>query len=280
MLKNIKKNHESDFKKFFNLYTPNKNPGKIWAIIGPPSSGKSRILGVLADLVLPDKIDSGIKPKKTLTGYMPQKPPFYCGSSLKKEAQYITGCRHSEDNEFLQVLLKIFHMEDVFDAPFKKLNDNMLQKAGILQAFLNKPETILLDEPLNRLDQEGMDEFIRLLKIYKKQFLKNNAITIASDKLMYLWDVVDEIIFITNKGVGERLTPRDIKKNLSVYVISENQCEELVNKNPDTIYRKTGNETVRLLLKADDVKEVNDIFLKEKDVLCPEDVYHFYCGKE
>jgi len=279
----VKKSRNLDKEKisrFFESYYRDKNQGKIVVITGASFSGKSGFLGSLAGIVPVDKAgQKAFDPEKTTIGYMPQYAPFYRDSSLKKEISYIAGISENVDDEFCQAALKSFRLQEYHTAPFKKLSDSVLQKAAIVQAFLGRPRQIFLDEPLHRLDQNGISEFTAFLREYKQNYLKDATVTIASDNLAALWDIADEIYFVDDKSIGERLGIAAIKKKILVYSISEGQWREFSGKYPDVKFRNSAKGDIRIILCPEEAEKMENVLLTRQESLMPEDAFRYYCNR-
>lgn len=209
ILKNVhKKIKDQIVLNDINL-TLHKN--KIYGFKGPNGSGKTMMFKAILGLV---KIDSGNiivneqKIRKDIsfpqnTGFVIEYPGFVPSYSGFKNLKLLAMLnKNISDQEIKDVLIQVGLNPDD-NRPFKKYSLGMKQRLGIAQAIMEDPELLILDEPTNALDEEGIQFIIKLLKS-----LSNKTILIASHDKEFLTHVTEEI-FTINNGI---ITPPEVNK--------------------------------------------------------------------
>jgi len=146
-------------------------PGKINVLIGKNGSGKSTLMRcVMRHLGYSGHIE---RPMRKI-GYAPQKsimPRDLC----IRELMFLLGKIKSKNHdriiwEFYDLLHR-FEMEPYVYHPIKTLSDGMKHKVNLMQALLNEPRLLMLDEPFANLDKNATKMMVSLLKIRSKKTL-------------------------------------------------------------------------------------------------------------
>ena len=106
-----------------------------------------------------------------------------------------------------------------------KYSLGMRQRLGIAQALLHKPNLLILDEPTNGLDPEGIKELRDLIKDLAKK--ENMAIVISSHNLAELESFCNKVTIIKNGKVVETSTINEVKKVEQSYIIELNNLENV-----------------------------------------------------
>lgn len=157
-------------KKVLNNINIVIEKGQSIALLGHNGSGKSTFLKIICGLT---RINSGeIKYSSDLKfSYIPEHFPKMniTAKQYVKHMGLIEGVPDQVIEEKSQELFKSFFMEGMLDIPMKHLSKGTLQKVGVIQALLSKPDILLLDEPLSGQDMESQKVFINLINELNKQ---------------------------------------------------------------------------------------------------------------
>ncbi len=150
--------------------TMDVEPGEIFGFLGPNGSGKSTVLRMLMDAVRPtsgralvlglDSHQQSLNIRK-VTGYLPatfSASPKMTGRNL---LTYLEQLRRNIDHEYTLHLAEQFKAD--LDTEFYRLNPADRQKIGIIQAFMHRPDLVILDEPTRLLDDSSAEVFSHLV---------------------------------------------------------------------------------------------------------------------
>jgi ABC-2 type transport system ATP-binding protein len=171
-------------KNLTQMYGPHKaiddlefqiKPGTIAGFLGPNGAGKSTTMNIVCGAALGyegevwiDGINLKSHPmeaKKKL-GYLPENPPLYEDMSVQEYLQFVAELKSvskSEISQSLEEILNALSLEDVQFRPIYKLSKGYRQRVALAQAFVAKPELIVLDEPTVGLDPQQINEFRKLI---------------------------------------------------------------------------------------------------------------------
>ena len=172
--------------------------GSICGFIGPNGSGKTTTIRALLGLISPTsgviKVLDSTKPNEYLPkiGAMIEGPSFYpllSGLANLKVLADLGGIPPKRAEE----LLRLVGLEDRAKSKFKTYSLGMKQRLGIAAALLPNPELLILDEPTNGLDPNGILEIRNLLK---KLAEGGKTIFVSSHLLAELEAICDTVVMI------------------------------------------------------------------------------------
>ena len=142
----------------------NFEAGKSYGIMGQNGSGKSVLLKLIAGFAFPDtgtiSIKSKIK-KKDMdfienAGVVINAPEFMNSMTAFNNLKYLAEIKNTIGNEEIIRILKDFRLYDFRNKKVSTFSQGMKQRLRLAQALMESPEILLLDEPMNALDKEGV----------------------------------------------------------------------------------------------------------------------------
>ncbi|NLL52629.1 MAG: ABC transporter ATP-binding protein [Peptococcaceae bacterium] len=149
------------------------NPGEIFGFLGPNGAGKTTAMKAMTGLIKPDRGDVKIFGYSIRDQYelamsevgclieTAESYPFLSAwDNLKLQARYYPKV----DTKRIEEVLEITGMLKFKDEKPRRFSLGMKQRLGLAAAILSKPKILILDEPLNGLDVEGMIEMRNLIK--------------------------------------------------------------------------------------------------------------------
>ena len=151
----------------------------------------------------------------------------------------------------------------------------MRQRLGIAVALINKPNLLILDEPTNGLDPEGIKE---LRDILKELALKENVgIIVSSHNLSDLESFCNKIVIIKNGEIVETNNLTNIKKVEESYIIELDD----ISKIKDVEFEKIDENNIRIHIDKKEIPEVikklvqNDIkiYMVKEETITLEDAF-------
>ena len=173
--------------------------GKIYGLRGKNGAGKTMLLRMMCGLIFPSSgralIDS-LELGKDISfpnsvGVLIENPGFISNYSGLKNLINLASIKNEIDEQTIIDLMKYFDLDPYDKKKMKNYSLGMKQKIGIISALMENPRLILLDEPINALDEETSKKVLDLLNERKN----NGAlIVIASHDREELDFLADEII--------------------------------------------------------------------------------------
>jgi ABC-type multidrug transport system ATPase subunit len=139
------------------------NQGEIYGILGPNGSGKTTTLGIILDVL---NADSGSfswneqensKYDRKKIGSLLETPNFYPYLSARQNLSIVCKIKEVSESEVDRVL-SLVDLISRANSKFKTFSLGMKQRLAIASALLGDPEVLVLDEPTNGLDPQGIAE--------------------------------------------------------------------------------------------------------------------------
>lgn len=173
-------------EKILNDVSIDFSVGKIHGILGRNGSGKSMMFKCICGFILPDsgeitvlgqKVGNGGVDFPKNVGMIIENPgfiPYYSGFKNLKMLAQLSGI---DSDDVVNDLLKTVGLEHAKDKHVRKYSMGMKQRLAIAQAIMGEPKILILDEPFNGLDKEGVEEIRRILMDFRD---RGNTILLAS----------------------------------------------------------------------------------------------------
>lgn len=177
--------------------------GNVYGILGPNGSGKSTTLGMVLNVVNATKgtyhwFDGSDSTHNALkkVGAIIERPNFYPYMTAVQNLSLVCKIKEVPYSK-IEEKLEIVGLLDRKDSKFSTYSLGMKQRLAIASALLNDPEILILDEPTNGLDPQGIHQ---IRQIIKKIAANGTTILLAS----HLLDEVEKVcshVVILRKGV-------------------------------------------------------------------------------
>lgn len=173
--------------------------GKIYGLVGENGSGKTMLLRAVCGLISPTEGDVFVDGKKVGNGVYPDSVGLVIENvflfeymSAFKNLKMLNGISKNKITDAeIKEWIKRFGLDPDDKRSLKKYSLGMCQKVSLIQAFMNKPELIILDEPTNALDEKSVLFLKQLIKDFKN---RNITFVVASHDRETINDICDEII--------------------------------------------------------------------------------------
>lgn len=167
-------------KKYKNVIAVNNisftvKTGEIFGFLGPNGAGKTTTIRTLLGFLRPNggnafvcglNIKDNIVDIRRKVGYIPGELALYEHLTGRQCLQYFNTIRNT-DLSLLKELQQIFELP--LDRKIKTYSRGMKQKLGIIQAFMDDPDIVIMDEPTSGLDPLLQQKFYRFLHNEKKK---------------------------------------------------------------------------------------------------------------
>lgn len=244
-IKNLTKQYMQ--QKALNDVSLTVKEGMICGLIGPNGAGKTTIMKSLGGLILPTEGSISIygatkevdlaKSRKRMS-FMIETPYAKEHMSARENLEKQRLQKGIPDKNRVDEVLKIVGLENTGNKQVKNFSLGMRQRLGIAIALLSKPEIMIMDEPINGLDPEGIIEIRELLKRLNTE--EHITIVISSHILSELSLLCTDYIFIHH---GE--------------VIQSISADELTSKCKESYHIHTDNDEKALVILQDLIKDLD-----------------------
>lgn len=198
--------------------------GSIYGFIGENGSGKSTTMKLLCGHLVPDKgiiklfgkkyTNAGVRVR---VGALIENAGCFPGSSVYQNLmmQCINLGIENPNEEILRVL-RIVRMEEHAQLKFRKCSLGMKQRIGIAMALLGDPALLILDEPINGLDTDGMRLMREILVDITQNY--NCTVLISSHLLGELEKIATHYGVIRHGKMIREMTAAELEANCRTYV--------------------------------------------------------------
>ena len=220
-VKNLNKSYGR--KKVLNDVSFKIDAGEILGFIGPNGAGKTTTIKLILGLQLIDSgevIIIGFVVKKDFVkaiekvGAIVENPDAYLYLTGRKNLELIASLYKDITKDRIKEIIKLVGLENRIDDKVSKYSLGMRQRLGIASALLAAPNLLILDEPTNGLDPEGIKE---LRDLVKKLAQEGVAILISSHNLAELENFCTNVCIIKNGTVISENKMVDLKKDSESY---------------------------------------------------------------
>ena len=189
--------------------------GHICGLIGPNGAGKTTIMKILGGLILQDRGDielfgsaDDLGRSRGRMSFMIEQPILISRMNARDNIEYIRILRGYPDDRRVDEILDIVGLKDAGKKPANKFSLGMKQRLGIGMALLPKPEIMVLDEPVNGLDPEGIVEVRQLIKRMQEEW--GVTVLISSHLLSELSELCTDFSIISRGELVENLSREEL----------------------------------------------------------------------
>lgn len=222
-LQNITKNFGK--QRALNHVNLTIQPGDIYGLIGRNGAGKTTILKTIVQLLYPNEgnitlfgATSGKDYTKQLkrTGSVIETPVANNQLTARQNLTYYCKIKGIVDKGAIDDALKFVGLTDTGKKKFKDFSLGMKQKLGLAIALLNKPDFLILDEPINGLDPIAIADFRKLL--VKLNQTQGMTILISSHILEELYQMATRFGIIDHGTIIKELTKDEFNAQSREYI--------------------------------------------------------------
>ncbi|MEH7382249.1 ABC transporter ATP-binding protein [Bacillus sp. JJ1533] len=200
--------------------------GEICALIGKNGAGKSTLFKILAgqlkptsgEILLFGKSGKEIEHVKKRMGFMIETPTFFPDFNAVQNLEYFRIQRGVVEKKRIDEVLEIVGLANEKKKRFKDYSMGMKQRLGIALSLLSNPDCLVLDEPINGLDVEGIIEIRRLLMKLNQE--KHITILISSHILTELKLLATRFVFIKDGVIVDDLSIEALEKSRKQIVLT------------------------------------------------------------
>lgn len=240
--------------------------GKIYGFIGENGAGKTTLMRIITGL---SKESSGeyqlfgeknknINKEKNAIGAIIESPALISELTAYENLKYKMIMNNVHDDSQIERILSEVNLNDAGKKKVYNYSLGMKQRLGIAMALVNKPQLLVLDEPINGLDPTGIIEMRNILKELNSKY--GISIFISSHILSEMYQMATDYIFIHKGRIVKELTSQELDSEFSKCIIIETDNNthtiNFIEKLSDKIEIETVNETTIKLYNYDNSTEV------------------------
>ncbi|MDR0430288.1 MAG: ABC transporter ATP-binding protein [Tannerellaceae bacterium] len=274
--------------------------GEIYGFLGLNGAGKTTLIRILLAMIKPTggmvKI-FGNKPDTNNglwnnIGYMVEKPSAYPNLSVIENLAVYFELRQLKNKKLIGDIIEKLNLGNYADTKAKYLSLGNGQRLGLAKALMHSPKLLILDEPINGLDPEGIVEVRKLLK---ELSLKGTTIFLSSHILGEISKLANRIAIIHRGKLIKELSAGELDgKLIKKLLIKTNENERALqylnqkNYNAAIVNNEIETTDIRAIEKPEEIsKLLVEKGLPAKQVyLFTEDLEHYFlravgeCGNE
>jgi ABC-2 type transport system ATP-binding protein len=201
--------------------------GNVYGILGPNGSGKSTTLGIVLNVVNKTSgdfkwFDGNMSTHDALkkVGAIIERPNFYPYMTATQNLKLVCKIKGVNESK-IEEKLEVVGLLDRKNSKFSTYSLGMKQRLAIASALLNDPEILILDEPTNGLDPQGIHQIREIIKQIASQ---GTTILLAS----HLLDEVEKVcshVVVLRKGVN--LYSGRVDEMISSHGFFELKCSQI-----------------------------------------------------
>lgn len=206
--------------------------GHICGLIGPNGAGKTTIMKMFAGLTKPtdghfelfgDK--DNIERNRRRISFLIENPMLDINMSAYKNMEYIRLLKGIPTSDSIEEILEFVGLKDDMNKKVKKFSLGMRQRLAIGMAILSKPEILILDEPVNGLDPQGIVDVRNMIKKLVNE--EEVTVLISSHILSELSELCTDFTIINHGRLVESITAEELAV----------KCENHISLKTDDINR-------------------------------------------
>lgn len=247
--------------------------GEICAIIGKNGAGKSTFFKMLSgqmkptsgEMTLFGKTGEAVNMSRQRMGFMVEVPEFFPDFTARQNLEYFRIQRGVVEKERIQEVLEIVDLAHEKKKKFRDYSMGMKQRLGISLCLLSSPDCIVLDEPINGLDAEGIREVRKLLLKLNEE--KQITVLVSSHILAELQLLAKRFVFIKNGVIVDDLSQSALtaksQKQLYLKVDDTAKTAQLLERSFESIeYKVLPNQQMVIQNYIDASSDINRLLIE------------------
>ena len=246
--------------------------GQILGFIGPNGAGKTTTIKLILGLQSIDSgevIINGFDVKKDFVkaiekvGAIVESPDMYMYLSGRKNLELVARMYANVDDKRIEEVIKLTGLGNRINDKVSKYSLGMRQRLGIAAALISNPNLLVLDEPTNGLDPEGIKELRDLMvDLAKKEKI---AILISSHNLSELESFCTDVCIIKNGKVIVTSPMKKLKRgDHTSYVLEVGDINKVLKL--DERFIQISDNRVKIICEKNEITSIVKKVLKETDL--------------
>ncbi|GCD12817.1 ABC transporter ATP-binding protein [Clostridium tagluense] len=281
---------EYNGKKVVNNLSITVYEGDVYGFLGPNGAGKSTTIKSIMGLIKPTSgkviingYDVHSQREKAIEriGAMVEAPSFYGGLSGYKNLLLMANL-YELPKERVKEVLEMVDMNEAANEKVSKYSLGMKQRLGIARAFLNNPNIVILDEPTNGLDPQGIKDIRKLIYDLSKKY--GVTFLISSHILSEIQAVCNRIGIIEKgclkvQGYVEELLNTD-EEVIEIHTKEEEKTARILTAMDISMKIEKFESGIRIRLKKGNFQKINKLLVSNEinieNIYCKENSLEDY----
>ena len=175
--------------------------GAIYGIVGQNGSGKTMLLRMIAGLIVPTSGTVAFDGKQLhkdisvppALGLIIEKPEFLSYMTGLENLKQLAAVKKIVPEETIKEYMRLIELDPESKQPMRRYSLGMKQKIGIIQALMENPDILVLDEPFNALDEQSV---LRLRDLLRKRRDEGKMIIVTSHHKDDIEAICDNVMFM------------------------------------------------------------------------------------
>ena len=248
--------------------------GTVFGLLGPNGSGKTTTLGILLGVLRQSTgsyswFENGDAIENRLRiGALLETPNFYPYLSAVRNLEIVAKIKKlNNPSERIDSVLKIVNLYQRKESNFKTYSLGMKQRLAIAAAILNDPEVLVLDEPTNGLDPQGIAEIRELIITISKE---GKTIIIASHILDEIEKVCTHAAILKFGNLIRQGTIEEIIGGDNFVIIAANDMDltkTAIDENPQIEISKTTETEITIKVSKEMTTEMINQYFFDKGIV-------------
>ena len=201
-------------KRVVDSFSLKMEKGHIYGLIGPNGAGKTTVMKMMVGLTGADAGSirffgsEDLDKMRDRISFIIEEPYMDLNMTARQNMEYLRLLRGIPDKSRIDELLSFVGLENTGKKPAKQFSLGMRQRLGLAMSILPGPEIMVLDEPINGLDPEGIIDIRNMLKELCSS--RNMTILISSHILKELSELCTDYAIIREGKLVEELSHEEL----------------------------------------------------------------------
>ena len=199
--------------------------GDVYGLIGRNGAGKTTVLKMICGLSTPTsgsitfmgKTGAELSQVRNKIGSLIESPGLFPKMSAYQNVKIKCIASGRNNDAYIKSLLELVGLSKVGKKPAQSFSLGMKQRLGIALALVGDPEFIVLDEPINGLDPQGIAEMRDIIHKLSKE--RGMTVIVSSHILEELEKVADSFGIINDGKLMDEFTSEELEKRCSKYTL-------------------------------------------------------------
>lgn len=247
--------------------------GNIFGFLGQNGAGKSTTIRMALGLVRPTSgrvhllgHDMAKQPLRALarTGAIVETPAFYESYSGLQNLRLLAAMSGGADQKRIDQVLDIVGLRARAQDKVRVYSHGMKQRLGIAQALLPAPEVIILDEPTDGLDPQGIHEVRALIRRLRDEL--NLTVLLSSHLLNEVEQTCDRVAIIDHGRLLYQGTIEDLidkEKTVKLTVDRLEEAYRMLSADPTLVVSRNGTQSLYVKMADDRIPDVNRLLVEQ-----------------